>query len=571
MSPGRIGIDCSRARVPCSRSLMIASTPKPTVSRRRHTRWPRDWSSDVCSSDLAVRPSTVVTTGGAWATSWARRPSAAGSRPSSAPAVAATVPAVMRSVTPRTTEMRMSVSRPAPSPSTMSTVAPWPEVTAAPKPGGTTMPSCASPASARGRTSSAATRSTVTSSPSTSVSTPTRAWPSSSSPATAAATVTSPRSTCSMSPKTRSRTNMSAMGTTMPKTRTDRSRTRWRTSAAAMVRSWRMSVPQRLAGEVEEDRLQVGSGDLDVGELHAGPPRRRDHGGHGGGGLPDVEQELAALDDGTLDDGQGLEHRRSGREVTGATQADLVELADDPDELLAAALGLDPAGVDDADAVAEPLGLLHVGGGVEHRHALNGQRLDRLADGVARLRVDADGALDEAEQLGAVDQLDADVETALHPAGELLGRVLGAVGQPDELEDLGGALPQLGAPQPVQPAEEQQVLPGAELGVDGQVLRDEPEPPLRRDLPRPHPLPGHTHLPRVRGEQPGHHGDRRRLARAVGAEEPVGLTRGDVEGHAVDGGEVAEASDESGHLQDGVRAGTVYGADAGAAARHLGS
>src|SRR5207253_4797678 len=24
-------------------------------SRRRHTRWPRDWSSDVCSSDLSVR------------------------------------------------------------------------------------------------------------------------------------------------------------------------------------------------------------------------------------------------------------------------------------------------------------------------------------------------------------------------------------------------------------------------------------------------------------------------------------------------------------------------------------
>src|SRR3989337_1506116 len=24
-------------------------------SRRRHTRWPRDWSSDVCSSDLQSR------------------------------------------------------------------------------------------------------------------------------------------------------------------------------------------------------------------------------------------------------------------------------------------------------------------------------------------------------------------------------------------------------------------------------------------------------------------------------------------------------------------------------------
>src|SRR5215510_16268166 len=27
-------------------------------SRRRHTRWPRDWSSDVCSSDLAVSAGT---------------------------------------------------------------------------------------------------------------------------------------------------------------------------------------------------------------------------------------------------------------------------------------------------------------------------------------------------------------------------------------------------------------------------------------------------------------------------------------------------------------------------------
>src|SRR5437660_2747103 len=32
-------------------------------SRRRHTRWPRDWSSDVCSSDLAGQ--TVSATMGA--------------------------------------------------------------------------------------------------------------------------------------------------------------------------------------------------------------------------------------------------------------------------------------------------------------------------------------------------------------------------------------------------------------------------------------------------------------------------------------------------------------------------
>src|SRR5437870_11540313 len=28
-------------------------------SRRRHTRWPRDWSSDVCSSDLTVESSCL--------------------------------------------------------------------------------------------------------------------------------------------------------------------------------------------------------------------------------------------------------------------------------------------------------------------------------------------------------------------------------------------------------------------------------------------------------------------------------------------------------------------------------
>src|SRR5439155_5520389 len=29
-------------------------------SRRRHTRWPRDWSSDVCSSDLLIRDGVVL-------------------------------------------------------------------------------------------------------------------------------------------------------------------------------------------------------------------------------------------------------------------------------------------------------------------------------------------------------------------------------------------------------------------------------------------------------------------------------------------------------------------------------
>src|SRR5215208_3456681 len=31
-------------------------------SRRRHTRWPRDWSSDVCSSDLDRRAAVLILT-----------------------------------------------------------------------------------------------------------------------------------------------------------------------------------------------------------------------------------------------------------------------------------------------------------------------------------------------------------------------------------------------------------------------------------------------------------------------------------------------------------------------------
>src|SRR5437870_5881611 len=30
-------------------------------SRRRHTRWPRDWSSDVCSSDLSTDVGLSIT------------------------------------------------------------------------------------------------------------------------------------------------------------------------------------------------------------------------------------------------------------------------------------------------------------------------------------------------------------------------------------------------------------------------------------------------------------------------------------------------------------------------------
>src|SRR5690625_5708954 len=52
-------------------------------SRRRHTRWPRDWSSDVCSSDLTT-PSPRVLTASIWGRCGSRASSCTTGAPSRA-------------------------------------------------------------------------------------------------------------------------------------------------------------------------------------------------------------------------------------------------------------------------------------------------------------------------------------------------------------------------------------------------------------------------------------------------------------------------------------------------------
>src|SRR6266508_5884669 len=42
-------------------------------SRRRHTRWPRDWSSDVCSSDLVLLSARATRTSDKASTIWMLR------------------------------------------------------------------------------------------------------------------------------------------------------------------------------------------------------------------------------------------------------------------------------------------------------------------------------------------------------------------------------------------------------------------------------------------------------------------------------------------------------------------
>src|SRR5690606_40917595 len=50
-------LSAGRLRTPCRLRLMLFFF---FSSRRRHTRFSRDWSSDVCSSDLAAVPAPIA-------------------------------------------------------------------------------------------------------------------------------------------------------------------------------------------------------------------------------------------------------------------------------------------------------------------------------------------------------------------------------------------------------------------------------------------------------------------------------------------------------------------------------
>ena len=233
--------------------------------------------------------------------------------------------------------------------------------------------------------------------------------------------------------------------------------------------------------------------------------------------------------------------RRRRADRPAGRQLDPVLPADQGDQLAPGALGPDAALVDDPDPVAEPLGLLHVVGRVEDRHALLLERGDAGEDRVAALGVDAHGRLVEHQQAGVVEQADADVEPALHAAREAVGAVAGPVGQVDDCQHLVHAPVELLAPEPLEAPEEAQVLAGGQVRVDGQVLGHVADGGLGVGRPDVHRPAGHDDLAAVAPEQAADHRDGGGLAGAVGPEQAVGLAGGDLEADAVDGGPLAVA------------------------------
>ncbi len=237
--------------------------------------------------------------------------------------------------------------------------------------------------------------------------------------------------------------------------------------------------------------------------------------------------------------GEFGERVRSAGGVPGAGQADGDGVAGDLLlELLGGALGDDAAVVDDADPVAQRVGLVQVVGGEQHRHALLAQPADLGPDLGPAARVEPDGGLVQEQHPGPVDHAESEVEAA--PLAARVG-LAGAVAELAEVEGrqaLLRALLRLGLADAVHPGLQDEFLARGGLVGGAAALGDVADPAADLAGLGTQVGAGHGGGPAVGGEEGGEHAQRGGLACAVRAEEAVDLALRDVEvdaAHRVDG------------------------------------
>jgi hypothetical protein len=177
--------------------------------------------------------------------------------------------------------------------------------------------------------------------------------------------------------------------------------------------------------------------------------------------------------------------------------------------------------VDHPDAVAELVGLVQVVRGEHDRGAAGGQVADHLPHLLPARRVQTGGRLVEEQHVRGENQAGGDVEPAAHAAGERLRRLVGRLGQAELLEQFVGALPGRRLADVEQPAEHDQVLPGAERVVDRGVLPGQADPAPHQPGLRPYVVAGDLGPAAVRPDQRAEDAYGRGLAGAVGAQQAV--------------------------------------------------
>ena len=172
-----------------------------------------------------------------------------------------------------------------------------------------------------------------------------------------------------------------------------------------------------------------------------------------------------------------------------------------------------------------------------------------VAEFDARPRIEVRGRFVENQHIGIVDDRAAQRDALFEPLREALDVPVAQIADAHEVDDVGHRLPPGLAPEVVPSRKEVQVLFDGRVRVDAGVVGHEARDPshllgviddgVSAD-------PRIAFLRRVQRRQDAH---RRRLARAVGADEPEHLAAVHAERHVIDGTHAAEVADEPVDLQ----------------------
>ena len=159
---------------------------------------------------------------------------------------------------------------------------------------------------------------------------------------------------------------------------------------------------------------------------------------------------------------------------------------------------------------------------------------------MSRARVQAGGGLVEEDHRRPAGEARAEVQPAAHAARVRRDAAVGGLGEPEALEHLAGAGPRLGAGQTVEAADHLEVLTPGQLLVDGRELTGQTDPAAHRERFVDDVVAEHARAARCRAQQRGEDAHERRLAGAVGPEQPEDGGGLDLEVEAVERDDVAE-------------------------------
>nr|WP_245928517.1 hypothetical protein [Murinocardiopsis flavida] len=233
----------------------------------------------------------------------------------------------------------------------------------------------------------------------------------------------------------------------------------------------------------------------------------------------DRDRRVPALDDrfGGRDAAHGPGHRAELLRV-GDRQFDPVA-GQSGDQLGRAARRDQAAGVEQADFVAQLLGLVQLLGGQQHGRPGRDTFGDHPPDPPPADRVEADRRLVGEDHGRRTDEARGEVEPPPHAAGVGAHPPVGGLRQVHQVEHLGGAV---GGGRPAvapEPRDQPQVLPSGQGPFDGGGLADTADQPPHRARRTPHVVTEYAGRARGRPFERGQDADGGRLPRAVAPQQ----------------------------------------------------